>query len=100
MFTIEAGQLAEHARAIFRAAGASDDNAEIVSHSLVDANLTGHDSHGVIRIPYYVKEIQEGRLEAAATPTVVLETSSTAVIDGAAAFGQVGSRMAADLAIR
>ena len=100
MFTIDAEQLTRQARAIFRAAGASDENAEIVTHSLVDANLTGHDSHGVIRIPFYVKEIQEGRLRAAATPTVARETASTAVIDGAATFGQVGSRMAADLAIR
>ena len=100
MFTIDAGRLTQQARAIFLAAGASDTNAEIVTHSLVDANLTGHDSHGVIRIPFYVKEIEEGRLQAAAAPTVMRETASTAVIDGAATFGQVGSRMAADLAIR
>ena len=100
MFTVDAGRLAEDARAIFRAAGATEENAEIVVHSLVDANLTGHDSHGVIRIPYYVKEIQEGRLDPKGSPTVVRETASTAVVDGAATFGQVGSRIAADLAIR
>jgi LDH2 family malate/lactate/ureidoglycolate dehydrogenase len=100
MPAISAQRLTDLATAIFTAAGATPENAEGVVSSLVDANLAGHDSHGVIRIPFYVKEIQEGRLQPAASPFVVRETASTAVVDGAATFGQVGSRFAADLAIR
>jgi LDH2 family malate/lactate/ureidoglycolate dehydrogenase len=100
MPTIDPGRLTETATAIFRAAGASAENAETVVASLVDANLAGHDSHGVLRIPYYVSEIREGRLDPAATPRVTRETGGTAIVDGAATFGQVASRMAADLAVR
>ena len=100
MYTIDAERLAVGTRAIFTAAGATAENAEIVTHSLVDANLTGHDSHGVIRIPHYVKEIHDRRLDPKGSPTVIRETGATAVLDGAATFGQVGSRVAADLAIR
>lgn len=38
-------------RTIFLAAGASEENADRVAEALVDANLTGHDSHGILRIP-------------------------------------------------
>ena len=100
MPSIKAERLTEVAMAIFTAAGATRENAEGVVSSLIDANLTGHDSHGVLRIPYYVKEIQEGKLDPKASPFVVRETASTAVVDGAATFGQVGSRFATDVAIR
>jgi hydroxycarboxylate dehydrogenase B len=100
MPTISAQRLAEVATAIFEAAGATTENAEGVVSSLVDANLAGHDSHGVIRIPFYVSEIREGRLDPKATPAVVHETTTTAVVDGVSTFGQVGARLAADLAIR
>ncbi|HYU20554.1 MAG TPA: Ldh family oxidoreductase [Chloroflexota bacterium] len=100
MLTISARRLTDVATSIFTAAGATPENAQGVVSSLVDANLAGHDSHGVIRISAYVKDIREGRLDPKATPVVVRETASTAVIDGGTTFGQVSSRMAADLAIR
>ena len=46
--------LRELGRLIFIAAGSSDTEAAIVSDHLVDANLKGHDSHGVVRISKYV----------------------------------------------
>ncbi len=100
MLTIAAQRLTDVATAIFTAAGATDENAQGVVSSLVDANLAGHDSHGVIRIPYYVGEIQKGNLDATSRPFVTKETAVMAVVDGAGTFGQVGSRFAADLAIR
>lgn len=84
---------------IFLAAGATKENADGVVSSLIDANLAGHDSHGVLRIPAYVGEIENGRLDPRATPEVVNEGGSTAVIDGCATFGQVAARMSADLAV-
>lgn len=86
--------------AIFEAAGASRANAEGVTESLIGANLAGHDSHGVIRIPSYVEDIKRGRLAPATTPFVVRETASTATIDGASTFGQLGARLAAQVAAR
>ena len=95
-----ADQLTALASAIFTAAGASPDNTRTVVSSLVGANLAGHDSHGVIRIPSYVEDIRKGRLKPAATPFVTRETGPTTSVDGAATFGQVGARFATETAAR
>ncbi|MFN8522780.1 MAG: Ldh family oxidoreductase [Chloroflexota bacterium] len=99
MINVDVEKLRKFSLDIFRAAGASQANADGVVSSLISANLAGHDSHGVLRIPYYVSEIQNGRLNATATPRIVKETPSTAVIDGVATFGQIGARMSADVAV-
>src|SRR5438094_778602 len=83
-----------------QAVGATPENARGVVSSLVGANLAGHDSHGVIRIPSYVADIKAGRLKPAATPELTSETAATASIDGAATFGQVGARLTAQTAAR
>lgn len=93
-----ARELNELGLAIFKAAGATTENAEGVMSSLISANLAGHDSHGVIRIPSYVEDINKGRLLPAATPFVARETPGTATIDGASTFGQLGARLTAQTA--
>lgn len=100
MPTIDSRQLTDLATAIFTAAGASPENADGVVSSLISANLAGHDSHGVIRIPYYVKEIKDGNLDPRARPFIVRESPTTAVVDGAGTFGQVGAHFAADVAVQ
>jgi hydroxycarboxylate dehydrogenase B len=99
MPTIDQRQLADLATQIFVAAGATSENAEGVVSSLISANLAGHDSHGVLRIPAYVNDINKGRLDPKGRPSIVRETSTTAVVDGAATFGQVGARFATSVAI-
>jgi LDH2 family malate/lactate/ureidoglycolate dehydrogenase len=86
--------------AIFRAAGATKENAEGVMSSLISANLVGHDSHGVMRIPSYVEDIHNGRLIPTATPRITHETPATAIVDGASTFGQLGARLTAQTAVR
>jgi len=93
-----AQELQEIGIAIFKAAGATTENAEGVSSSLISANLVGHDSHGVMRIPSYVEQINNGRLHPAATPKITQEKSATAIIDGASTFGQLGARLTAQTA--
>ena len=98
MPTLQAHALIELARQIFTAAGATPANAEGVVSSLVGANLAGHDSHGVMRIPAYVRDIRAGRLDPGASPFIAHETATVALVDGAGTFGQVGSAFAAELA--
>ena len=93
-----AQELQEIGIAIFKAAGATTENAEGVASSLISANLVGHDSHGVMRIPSYIEEINNGRLHPAATPKITQEKSATAIIDGASTFGQLGARLTAQTA--
>lgn len=93
-------QLLELATALFRAAGASIADAATVGHHLVEANLSGHDSHGVLRLPQYLKAIHAGELQVAGSATLVSETGSTAVVDGGRGFGQTVGKLAMRLAIR
>lgn len=96
---VAAEQLRAFAARIFRAAGSDDGEAAIVGDHLVDANLAGHDSHGVIRIPKYIDWHARGMVLANRHATVVRESPSHAVVDGGFGFGQVVAREALDLAI-
>ena len=89
MPTFPSSTLFPFARAIFEAVGVPADEAAIVAESLVDANLCGHDSHGLIRIPQYLKGIDDGNLTPGAPLTVVHETPAVLVADGGWGLGQV-----------
>jgi LDH2 family malate/lactate/ureidoglycolate dehydrogenase len=100
MLSKKAQELKAVTETIFKAAGAPPDLAVEMGEALVGANLAGHDSHGVIRIPAYVRQIKEGGLDPAARPTVVRESATTALVDGRWAFGHVAARFGTDVAIR
>ncbi|HEY3107596.1 MAG TPA: Ldh family oxidoreductase [Chloroflexota bacterium] len=99
MPTLRAEQLRELGETLFRAAGASPENAARVTASLVDANLAGHDSHGVQHFPGYVRSIEEGQIVADARPEVLRETAVTALVSGRWTFGQVAAAYATERAI-
>jgi len=94
---------ADHLRAlthrIFTAVDTPDHIAAVVAEILVNANLTGHDSHGVLRIPAYLNQIQKGNLDPAAEPEVIKETANTLLIDAQQGFGHYTSYQAMTLAI-
>jgi len=95
-----AKQLRAVTEAIFTAAGAPTETAVEMGEALVGANLAGHDSHGVIRIPAYIRAIQEGALDPAARPSIVQETPTSALVDGRWGFGHVSARYGTNVAIR
>ena len=73
--------------------------ARIVAEHLVDAELSGVTSHGIIRVPQYVKALQEGHVSLDAELTVTADHTGTAVLDGHGGLGQVMARRAMDVAI-
>jgi uncharacterized oxidoreductase len=87
--TITADRLVVFTHALFEAAKVPYDEADRVARSLVEANLRGHDSHGVLRVPQYVKAIADGILKPGAPFEVVKETVSLLVADGHWGLGQV-----------
>lgn len=99
MIVQSASALIEISQKIFEAVGCPGDIAKRVTTALVDANLCGHDSHGVIRIPTYVEAVREGHVVADAHPSVIRQTGVTALVDGHWAFGQVSAASAAEVAI-
>ena len=100
MITKTAAELRSVTETVFKAAGAPEDLAAEMGDALVGANLAGHDSHGVIRIPAYVSQIKSGGLDPAARPSVIQETATTALVDGRWTFGHVAAKFATNVAIK
>lgn len=84
---------------LFQAAGTTRDNARLVANSLVESNLAGHDSHGVIRVPQYLASIANGDLDPVAEPMVVQETGAISLVDGQSGFGQIGAHFAMNVTL-
>src|SRR5216684_2146991 len=84
---VQADRLIGIGAALLRAAGASDEEAGAVAVGCVNANLAGHDSHGVIAIPTYIDRIKAGHIVPGVNWTIVQESPTTTVIDGHWGFG-------------
>lgn len=74
---------------IFAAQGLTREKAEFVADTLVEANLTGHDSHGVSYFVTYSDRIKKGYIDPRAEPTVFREMDASALVDGHWAPGQI-----------
>lgn len=97
---LTADQLRALSASVFEALGAPPETAEIVAAALVDANLAGHDSHGVIRIPEYTAAIRAGTLRPDARPKIVRERGAALLVSGEWGFGQMTGRAAIGAAVR
>jgi uncharacterized oxidoreductase len=84
--------LFQFAQALLSAGGTDEFEARTVAHSLVESNLRGHDSHGVMRIPYYLAALKGGSLKSAARLTILHDAPAMLVADGGWGFGQVVAR--------
>ncbi|MGE0713970.1 MAG: malate/lactate/ureidoglycolate dehydrogenase [Alphaproteobacteria bacterium] len=84
---------------IFAAAGCAADEAGRIGSMLAGANLAGHDSHGVIRVPRYVEALQGDRVRAGQKLTTVVDGGAFAVVDGNYGFGQTVGPLAVELGI-
>jgi uncharacterized oxidoreductase len=96
---IAADALTRFAEAIIAGTGSEAAEAREVATHLVEANLKGHDSHGVGVIPGYVRYAKEGRLHPNQHAKLISETGPIAVFDGQMGYGQVIAREATEWAI-
>lgn len=99
MPVFEVGKLTDACASVFEGAGLDQNEAKQVAHSLVLANLMGHDSHGVIRVVQYVGALQSGKVHAGKKIELVKEADASAVVDGGWGFGQTICHQAMDLAM-
>ena len=76
-------------RAVVERGGSSTREASLVAQYLVEANLTGHDSHGVGMLPRYVENLLGGGLFANRSLRIVADTGALLTLDGQAGYGQV-----------
>lgn len=85
--------------ALIEAAGSPPAEAAQVSRQLVKANLTGHDSHGVIRLSHYLELVRKGDLVPDRHLAVLSDKGAAAVVSGNWGYGQVVATEAMALAI-
>lgn len=99
MKSIAEARLIEVTAAIMHAAGSQHAEAQAIARRLVDSNLLGHDSHGVIRVAKYCEWVRAGWLVPNRAPSVAFESASLAIVDGNRGFGQVVGEFAGRLGI-
>jgi uncharacterized oxidoreductase len=96
---VEAKTLDSYVAAIFRAAGCDAAEAGRISTHLLGANLAGHDSHGVARVPRYVEWLQAGYVLKGQQAELVTDGGCFALLDGKFGFGQTVAPQAVELGI-
>ena len=98
-FTIHPASLHQWVVDLFEAAGSNATEARLAADHLVDANLTGHDSHGVGMIPKYVTALVNGKLKLNQTVAIVSDTGTMLTLDARRGLGQSVTHQAMELAI-
>lgn len=86
---IAADILVEFVARLFEAAGVPTSDAILMADTLVQAELWGHASHGVLRAPWYLARLKSGVMRAKTEPTAVVDAGAVAVFDGHDGIGQV-----------
>jgi uncharacterized oxidoreductase len=99
MRKIPAKILADLVAAIMEGGGCNPAEARTIAQRLVDSNLVGHDSHGVLRVGKYLEWVGEGWLKPNTEPTLVFDSAALAIVDGNRGFGQVIGEFATRLGI-
>ena len=97
-YTHSAERLAEPRLRVLSARGAAVDSGTLAG-LMVEADLRGSDTHGVIRLPLYVRRIRAGGVNAKPNIRVVSDRPSAALIDGDNDMGHLVMRRAAEIAI-
>jgi hydroxycarboxylate dehydrogenase B len=99
MVTIQLENLITFVADVFAHADSSSEEARRIASYLATANLTGHDSHGVIRVPVYIRWKKMGSVVPDQTVEVVVDTPSLAVVDGKFGYGQTVAPQAVRIGI-
>ncbi len=99
MPNLSAPILTEFVTRLFTSTGVPAADASTVANSLVGANLRGHDSHGVMRIPQYVDFLRKGDYKVDVDLEVVSDSPAVVVCDGQWGLGQVQAHRLLDLVV-
>lgn len=94
-----ADELRRFAAALLEAAGAPSDNAALVAEALVDADVEGLASHGLLQLPMYLERIERKSVDPAARGEIVVDTGARLTLDAGNGLGHVTAERACDIAI-
>ena len=94
-----AASLTKFAFQVLKGFGCDHNEADIVSDHLVNANLAGHDSHGIGMLPMYGAQLRDGNLVANQTPKFISRHGAVSVVDAQKGFGHRMTLLALDHAM-
>lgn len=94
-----AEQLLQFARSVYITLGVPGADAELLADTLVQADLWGHSSHGVMRTFWYAQRLKTGAMKPATQAEIVTDAGAIAVLDGHDGIGQVIAALAMDEAL-
>lgn len=97
--TIHADELKRFGTAVLQATGVPAADAHLLADSLVAAELWGHSSHGMLRLPWYVERLRSGAMRAVTQSTLAVDNGAIAVLDGQDGIGQVLTDQAVKLGV-
>lgn len=93
-------QLYEFTREVFVRVGLYPEDAEVEANALLWANLRGIDSHGVLRIPWYVENVDTGMMNPRPSIQIIKETPAALFIEADRAMGPVATVFVVDLVVK
>lgn len=85
--------------AVYESAGVGPDDARLMADTLVQADMWGHQSHGMLRLGWYYARLRSGAMKPTANARIVVDGGAIAVMDGEDGPGQVVARRAVDEAV-
>lgn len=86
---ISSEALKDFVTAVYEKLNVPKDDASLIADSLVQADLWGHQSHGVLRLSWYVERLRHGVMQPVSKTNYVVDAGAIAVIDGQEGIGQV-----------
>src|SRR5687768_9862841 len=97
---VDADRLRDFATAVYAGAGMPEADAHLLADTLVQADLWGHQSHGVLRLGWYLERVLNGVMKPVTTPEFVIDGGAIALIDGHDGVGHVLAMLATNEAIK
>lgn len=96
---VHADELTRFGAAVLQAHGVPTADAQLLADSLVAAELWGHSSHGMLRLPWYVERLRSGAMRAVTHSTFAVDNGAIVVLDGNDGIGQVLTDQAVKLGV-
>jgi LDH2 family malate/lactate/ureidoglycolate dehydrogenase len=97
---VDADGLIEFATAVYAKEGLPELDARLVADTLVQSDLWGHQSHGVLRLGWYLDRLRNGVMKAVTKPEFIVDAGAIALIDGHDGVGHVVTMLATREAIK
>ncbi len=97
---IDPVRLVDFAASVYAGEGVPESDARLLADTLVQADLWGHQSHGVLRLGWYWERLRNGVMQPVTQPEFVVDAGAIAVIDGHDGVGQVLTRLAMREAVK